>query len=112
MLFRSGETAVEVVLAESGSLPRGRGRPFEADRHCFGVAVAAVVFAAVLDVDVARRPFLGAGWWPGCLYHGGVHWFKGVVHGVVDYDGFGSHSSREWVADCRASRTCNGILVR
>jgi len=62
------------VLAESGALPQGRGRPFEADRHCFSIAIAAVVFTAVLDVDVARSPFLGAGRWPGvcqCRCHQG-----------------------------------------
>ena len=37
----------------------------------------------------------------GCLCKRGIHGFKStsVVHGVVDYDGFGPHSSRERVAD-------------
>ena len=51
---------MSVVLTEMVCAPGLGGRPLEADGHGLGVAVAAVVLAAVLDVDVAGCPFLGS----------------------------------------------------
>lgn len=57
-------TAEEWILfmrAELGFSPAFRRHPFKADRHRLGITIPAIMLAPVLNVDIAGRPFLGAG---------------------------------------------------
>jgi len=55
------EAAFQIMFAQLRDSPAFCRHPFEADRHRLGIAVPAVMLASVLDIDIARRPLLGAG---------------------------------------------------